>query len=136
LRLLLDTHVWVWSQEHPEKLGRRTGRLLVAAEHVNAVCPISSLEIARLVAVGEIALSVPLGRWIEDSLVELEAETVPITHEVALEAYALPGRFHQDPADRVLVAAARCHGLTVVTADERILDYPDVQSLDARRWTS
>jgi PIN domain nuclease of toxin-antitoxin system len=113
--------VWVWSQESPEKLGRRTRRLLVASEHVNAVSPVSSLELARLVAIGEI------------SLAELHAQSLPITHEIALEAYALPGRFHRDPADRILVATARCHSLRLVTADTRILEYADVPSLDARR---
>jgi PIN domain nuclease of toxin-antitoxin system len=50
-----------------------------------------------------------------------------------MEAYALPEPFHKDPADRVLVAAARCHELTLLTADERILTYRGVRSRDARR---
>jgi PIN domain nuclease of toxin-antitoxin system len=133
LTLLLDTHVWIWSQERSERLGRRTVKLLLAAEHVNAVCAISTLEIARLVAAGAIVLSMPLREWVEQSLAELAAETVPITHEVAMEAYALPGKFHRDPADRLLVAAARCHGLTLVTADDRIIGYREVRTLDARR---
>ena len=133
MKLLLDTHVWTWSQEHPEKLGRRAVKLLLAAEHGNAVCMISTLEIARLLAAGEVALSMPLRSWVEQSLADLAAETVPVTHEVAMEAYALPGKFHKDPADRLLVAAARCHELTLVTADDRILQYAKVRSLDARR---
>ena len=56
----------------------------------------------------------------------------PLTHEIAQEAYALPGAFHQDPADRILVAAARVHGVTLLTGDDRILAYQDVRSLDAR----
>lgn len=114
MNLLLDTHVWIWSQERPEQLGRRAAKLLVAAEHTNSVCT-------------------PLGDWVADSLAELAASTVPVTHEIAIEAYALPGKFHRDPADRLLVAAARCHGLTLVTADDRMLEYPEVRSLDARR---
>jgi len=132
LTLLLDTHVWIWSQEYPEKLGRRTIKLLLAAEHVNSVCTISTLEIARLVSSGAIVLSIPLRDWLDRSLADLAAKTVPITHDVAMEAYALPGKFHRDPADRLLVAAARCHGSTLVTADDRILSYRDVRSLDAR----
>lgn len=133
MKLLLDTHVWVWSQERPERLGRRTRNLLVSPDHGNYVCPISTLEIARLLAVGEVALSMPLRDWVDQSLEALTAETVRITHEVAIEAYALPGEFHKDPADRLLVAAARCHGLTIVSADDRILAYPEVRSHDARR---
>jgi PIN domain nuclease of toxin-antitoxin system len=66
-------------------------------------------------------------------MADLSAQTVSVSHEVAMEAYALPGVFHRDPADRLLVAAARQHGLTLVTADERILAYPHVRSRDARR---
>ena len=48
-----------------------------------------------------------------------------------MEAYALPGTFHRDPADRVLVATARRDGLTLVTADDRILAYPHLRTQDA-----
>jgi PIN domain nuclease of toxin-antitoxin system len=130
---LLDTHVWIWTQEQPERLGPRTKRLLVGGEHQNWVCPISTLEISRLVAVGDVRLSMPLADWIIQSMVELSAQTAAVNHEVAMEAYGLPGTFHRDPADRVLVAAARRNGLTVVTADDRILAYPHVRRHDARR---
>jgi PIN domain nuclease of toxin-antitoxin system len=49
-----------------------------------------------------------------------------------MKAYQLPGSFHRDPADRQIVATAICHGLTLMTADERILQYPAVKTLDAR----
>jgi PIN domain nuclease of toxin-antitoxin system len=49
-----------------------------------------------------------------------------------VEAYALPGRFHKDPADRLLVATARLHKLTLITADEQILAYKNVRKRDAR----
>jgi PIN domain nuclease of toxin-antitoxin system len=133
VRALLDTHVWVWTQEQPERLGPRTKRLLVGGEHENWVCPISTLEISRLVAVGDIRLSIPLAEWIVQSMAELSAKTVSVNHEVAMEAHALPGTFHRDPADRLLVAATRRNGLTLVTADERILAYPHVRTQDARR---
>jgi PIN domain nuclease of toxin-antitoxin system len=133
VRALLDTHVWVWTQEQPERLGPRTKRLLVGGEHENWVCPISTLEISRLVAIGNIRLSIPLAEWIGQSMAELSAKTVSVSHEVAMEAYALPGTFHRDPADRLLVAATRRNGLILVTADERILAYPHVRTQDARR---
>lgn len=133
MRVLLDTHVWIWTQEQPERLGPRTKRLLIGAEHENAVCPISTLEISRLVAAAEIRLSMPLAEWVVESMADLAAQTVSMSHEVAMEAHALPGAFHRDPADRVLVAAARRNGLTLVTADDRILSYPHVRTQDARR---
>ena len=132
MKVLLDTHVWVWSQEQPERMGPRTKRLLLSPAHDTAVCAISTLEIARLVAAGEIALSIPLAVWVAESLADLAAETISVGHDVALEAYALPGEFHRHPADRVLVAAARRNGLTLITADDKILSYPHVRTQDAR----
>ena len=82
------------------------------------ICTISTLELARLLAVGMISLAVPLHEWIEQSLRELAATTLPLTHEIAVEAYALPSAFHKRPADRILVATARIHRLTLLTADE------------------
>ena len=58
-------------------------------------------------------------------MADLVAHTIAVTREVAMEAYALPGTFHRDPADQILVATARQDGLTLVTADDRILAYPD-----------
>jgi PIN domain nuclease of toxin-antitoxin system len=125
--------VWVWTQEDPGRLGPRTRRLLTGTEHDNGVSPVSTLEIARLVAAGEIQLSIALTEWITRSMADLAAHTIAIGHDVALEAYALPGTFHRDPADRLLVATARRDGMTLVTADDRILSYPHVRTQDARR---
>lgn len=132
MNLLLDTHVWVWAQEGPERLGPRTRRLLVDAEHHNYVCTISTLEIARLAASGAIDLSLTLREWVNRSLGALQARSVAVSHEIATEAYALPEPFHNDPADRLLVGAARCNELVLLTADERILSYAGVRAKDAR----
>jgi PIN domain nuclease of toxin-antitoxin system len=133
VKVLLDTHVWIWAQEEPEELGPRTRRILVGGEHEAWVSPISTLEISRLVAAGDIELSMPVADWIAQSLAALCAQTVSVSHDVAMEAYALPGTFHRDPADRLLVAAARRNRLTLLTADDRILAYPHVHTQDARR---
>lgn len=133
MKLLLDTHVWIWSQSDPTQLGAKTRRLLTAREHENHVCTVSTLELARLATTGAISLAVPLQDWVDTALVAMAAHTVSISHDIAMEAYALPGTFHKDPADRLLVAAARCHSLTLLTADERILAYSHVRSRNARR---
>jgi PIN domain nuclease of toxin-antitoxin system len=133
VKLLLDTHVWAWSQEDPSRLGPRTKQLLLAAEHENHVCTISTLELARLAATGAVRMAITLQDWVEQALRAIHARTVLVSHEIALEAYALPEPFHKDPANRILVAAARCHGLTLLTADERILAYRGVRARDARR---
>jgi PIN domain nuclease of toxin-antitoxin system len=133
VKLLLDTHVWIWAQEEPDRLGPHAKRLLLDAEHENHVCTISTLELARLVATGAVVLSIALREWVERALRTLHARTVLVSHEVAMDAYVLPGAFHKDSADRILISAARCHELTLLTADERILTYRGVHSRDARR---
>jgi PIN domain nuclease of toxin-antitoxin system len=133
VKLLLDTHVWIWSQESPEKLGKEARRLLVDGKSTNHVATVSVLELARLVAAGDIFLNRPLPAWVETAVEELHAEELAMSREIAAEAYALPGEFHRDPADRILVATARRESLTLLTADARILSYPHVKTLDARR---
>ncbi len=100
--------------------------------NIRHVSPVSTLEIARLIEAGLIVLSQPLLHWVRHSGEDLVLETLPFSHEVAAEAYALPGEFHRDPADRQLVATARLANCTFLTADQRILAYPHVATQDCR----
>ena len=131
MRYLLDTHVWIWSQENPERLGTKTRRELADLDAERFISPISTLEIARLVHIGLLRLKHAFAEWKNLSLANLDAETIGLTHEIAWDAYNLPGKFHNDPADRVMVATARIERLTLVTADDLILKYPHVKVLCA-----
>jgi PIN domain nuclease of toxin-antitoxin system len=130
---LLDTHVWIWTQEQPEAIGTKARSLLETTSDDVCVSAVSSLEIARLVSGGLLELKGSLDRWVRAAVDSIEARSIGLDHRIAIEAYKLPGRFHKDPADRMLVATARVNGLTLVTADERILAYRAVRTLDARR---
>lgn len=130
--LLLDTHVWIWTQEDPDRLGTESKRALGTAERL-FVATISSLEIARLLHLGAIELEGALEAWIQDAMEALRAVELDLTREVAVGAYRLRESFHRDPADRILAATALVHDLTLMTADERILAYDPVSTLDARR---
>ena len=131
MRYLLDTHVWIWSQESPERLGRQTRRELTDLAQERFVSPISTLEIARLIYLGLLRLKHPLSEWRLLSLDNLHAAAAGFTHEIAAETYNLPAKFHKDPIDRVLVATARIERLTLITADDLILRYPHVKTLRA-----
>ncbi len=133
MSVLLDTHVWIWSQECPEKLGQKAAERLTDAVTTLQVSTISTLEIARLVAQGFIELEGELRSWVNDTLEALRCSTIEVSHDIALGAYGLPGDFHKDPADRILVATARRYDLTLLTADEKIIAYRHVRSQDARR---
>lgn len=133
MNVLLDTHVWIWSQEAPEEFGAVARSILLKPATHLFVSTISTLELARLVATGALTVEGRLRDWIRRSLNALHCDTLELRHEIAEEAYALPGEFHRDPADRVLVATARLQDLTLLTADERILAYRHVRTHDARR---
>ena len=130
--LLLDTHVWIWSQETPEELGPGARAALLDGENSLFVSTASTLEMARLVALGRLSLTMDLRAWVERSIEILEAATIAISHEIAIEAYRLPEPFHRDPADRLLVATARILAARIVTVDDLILNYPHALSIDAR----
>ena len=123
--LLLDTHVWLWLVGGAEPLKRpvlsavegaaRRGRIRVSA--------ISAWEVAMLEAKGRIRLSKDCLAWVQEALSAPGTSLVPLTPEIAVESSRLPGEFHGDPADRILVATARLLGATLLTRDERILAY-------------
>lgn len=133
MSFLLDTHVWIWTQERPDAIGKKARALLEAPSEELCVSAVSSLEIARLVSGGLLEVKGSLDRWVRAAVDSIEARSIGIDHRIAIEAYKLPGRFHKDPADRMLVATARINDLTLVSADERILAYRAVRTLDARR---
>jgi len=133
LNFLLDTHVWVWAAEAPQRLGPKMRKALADPRNERTVCCVSTLEIARLAAGGDIVLKVPLTEWVEQTLIDLRAESIPVSDEIAIEAYRLPEPFYNDPADRQIVACSRLHGLRLATADDRILHCKHVASVDARK---
>lgn len=133
VKLLLDTHVWMWSQEAPEELGEKTRAVLLRESSEVLVSAVSALEIARMVAIGKVILAKELREWIREGLRSLGANSLVVDHEVAAESYRIPQPFHRDPADRMLVASARLHDCVLLSADRLILDYPHVRSMDARQ---
>jgi len=133
MTLLLDTHVWFWSLQSPDRLGRRCRALLEDPANELAVATISTVELGQLQAIGRLSFAGTLESWVRRGIGSLELRTVELTHAIALLAYGLPDTFHRDPADRILVASAIHHGYTLATADKRILAYPHAQTFDARR---
>ena len=133
MRLLLDTHVLIWTQEESPKLGPHAKILILDDANELVISPISTLEIARLIKQNRLEIDKSIDAWLNTSMLSLKASTQDITHEIALESYQLPEPFHSDPVDRILVATARLHEMTLITADERILAYPSVKTSDARQ---
>ena len=85
------------------------------------LCQISLWEFAQKESKGKIQLNRPLHAWFQENTAGMTLLDLPL--EVSIEANCLPGDFHKDPADRMIVATARHHGLTLVTGDGLILAY-------------
>jgi PIN domain nuclease of toxin-antitoxin system len=124
--LLLDTHVWIWLMTgEPGRLSPDAlGPIEVAKDRGDVhIAAISLWEVAMLESRGRLRLSMDCLAWIRAALTAPGVDLVPLTPEVAVASAYLPGEFHGDPADRLLVATARTHDLILVTKDERILTY-------------
>jgi len=93
------------------------------------ISSISCWEVAKLVEYGRLELPCPLEEWFEQALSYPGIQVLPLTPEIAIESTRLPGEFHRDPADQIIVATARVYDCPLVTSDERILAYPHVKTI-------
>ena len=133
MNLLLDTHVLVWAESLDQRLGPETRSLLLDPANTLLVSPVTTLELSRLIALSRLNLQKSLHDWLVIARQNLGFEDARPTHRIAIESYQLPGNFHKDPADRMLVATARELDCLLVTADDLILGYSQVRSHDARK---
>lgn len=132
--LLLDTHVWIWYMNGEERLRKSKAlRWIDQASQRSQVkvSVISVWEVGLLAAKGRLTLSCRPLEWVHQALSASGMSLAPLTEEIAIESSFLSGEFHGDPADRILVATARLLGGTLVTSDQKILDYAKQQSMHA-----
>jgi PIN domain nuclease of toxin-antitoxin system len=128
--ILLDTHVWWWAVNAQEKLSRKARRLIGnTSPSQRAIASISIWEFAMMANRRRIELSVAPLQWLNHAIGRTGIQVIELDPSVALDACNLPGVFHKDPVDRIIVATARTHDFSLVTADERILSYPDVHAI-------
>ena len=124
--MLLDTHVWIWLvTDEPGRLGPRTRRTLQRAVGTQApsVSAASALEIAALHTAGRLQFTLPVERWIRESIARAGLRVLDVDGDVAIDAGLIPAAALADPLDRLLVATAREYQVSLVTRDRRILDY-------------
>jgi PIN domain nuclease of toxin-antitoxin system len=122
VRVLLDTHVWLWQLLEPEHLSRKASKVLGAPESEIYLSPISVWEVLVLSRKKRILLDDPAG-WIREALQRTPARMAEITHEIAIASESLPGYDGVDPADRFLAATCLVHDLALVTSDRLLRRY-------------
>jgi PIN domain nuclease of toxin-antitoxin system len=114
LKLLLDTHIWLWSKLEPKRLGRK---LLSELSDVNNELWLSRIQVDDPFA------------WIERAAEQMRE--APLTREIVSTGLALP-LLHADPADRFLAGTAKVLKLTLVTADQKLLGLGEIATLNNR----
>jgi PIN domain nuclease of toxin-antitoxin system len=129
LNLLLDTHIWIWFVESPERLGDKARTELATPGNELWLSPISTWEVLLLYRKRRIRLSLDPMEWLRRATLGIPREA-PLTHEIMRVAHEL--QLHNDPADRFLAATAQVHDLTLVTADERLLGLGTIRTLANR----
>ncbi len=129
--IVLDTHVLIWWVSHPNKLSSKAQEV-IKKEVNKGLIVISSItiwEVYLLVKKGRLKLSLDTNSWLEMIEKLPFVQFIPINNQIAAKSVNLPGKFHDDPADRIIVATAREKGGILVTSDERIRKYSYVQSV-------
>lgn len=129
--ILLDTHIWVWWVHGDRRLGKSSMDLLKQHETEGlGVSIISCWEVAKLVEYKRLELPRPVEEWLGQALRYPGIRLLDLTPRIAVESTQLPGEFHRDPADQLIVATARIHRTPLATVDRKILDYVAVETID------
>jgi PIN domain nuclease of toxin-antitoxin system len=125
----LDTHILIWWLTDPRRLSRRQSKVLQELEQDGQPAAISAItlwESAMLVQRKKIEVESSLDAWIGELESHPLLAVLPITARIAAESVRLNASFPKDPADRLIVATARCHGLALITADQNIRSWGKV----------
>jgi PIN domain nuclease of toxin-antitoxin system len=131
MKLLLDTHIWLWIAFEPSRISPRVREILANPDNELWLSPISVWELMLLCRKGRFRVSPDVPSWVARTIHELHLTEAPLTVEVALaiSALKLP---HNDPADGFIAATAKVFDLTLVTADEQLARLPDISVLRNR----
>lgn len=129
--IILDTQAWLWWLHDPARLSRRSRSKIQSAEKGQGirVSAISVWEIAVKTNLGKLELPLEINEWFERARSYPNLVVEPLSPLDAIASTHLPGRFHKDPADRMIIAMARRHGAPLVTSDAKIRAYPHVETI-------
>ena len=131
MKLLLDTHIWIWTVAKSNRLSPRVARALTDPANELWLSPISIWEFFLLHRKGRVKIPEGFTTWVTRALTAMPLKEAPLTFEVA-QALATIDLPHGDPADRFLAASAMVFGLTLVTADDKLLATPSLKVLANR----
>ncbi len=126
--IVLDTHIWVWWVHGDSTLSASIRALLDSSEQTGiAVSAISCWEVAKLVERRRLTLPCSVFDWLQQALSYPGVRLIELSPHICVESTQLPGEFHRDPADQIIVATARVLDAPLVSVDGKILEYPHVK---------
>lgn len=125
--IVLDTASWIWLASDPRRLSARARDRIEAAD-LALVSAISVWEVSMLVARRRIELDREVEDWVALALALPKLELASLDPAIAIRSTRLPGEFHADPADRIIVATAIERSATLITPDQRMRAYPHVRA--------
>jgi PIN domain nuclease of toxin-antitoxin system len=128
MKLLLDTHIWVWSVADVARLTDPVRRALEDPSNELWICSISIWEVLILSERGRLKLEPDARSWVRDALANPPLREAPVTIDVVAASHAVRLQ-NQDPADRFIAANAMVFGLTLVTVDRDLYDCVDIDGL-------
>ena len=131
MKYLLDTHTWIWWHMHPQKLSRKVKSIISNGDKYDEMLlsAISPWEFSKLLEKERIGISCDPEIWLHEALDMNKLRLVPLYPMLAYRSTNLPQPFHNDPGDQIIVTTAREENATILTMDERILNYSYVKSL-------
>jgi PIN domain nuclease of toxin-antitoxin system len=128
--IVLDTHIWIWLADGNERLTDHHRHIIEDRRPDGlGVSVISCWEVAKLVEYGRLKLACSVEEWMDGALVLPGLQLIELAPRIAISSTKLPGEFHRDPADQVIVATARECNCELLTVDEKILTYAHVKTL-------
>jgi PIN domain nuclease of toxin-antitoxin system len=127
--IVLDTHIWIWwvsnssrlTQNHHQHIQQYSSQGL-------GVSIISCWEVAKLVEKNRLNLSISVEEWLKVALSYPNIQLLDLTVPIRIQSTQLTG-FHNDPADQIIVATAKIYNCPLLTADNKIINYPNVTTL-------
>lgn len=129
MKILLDTPALIWATALPEKLSPHAkAKMESNAVTEVLISSISIWEICMLLKKRRISLGIPFQAWLDTIVSQPRFSVVDVDTRIAVESCNLPGVFHTDPADQIIVATARIHDAVLITRDQKILGYPHVKA--------
>ncbi len=129
--IVLDTQAWLWWTHDPSRLSARARSAIQQVEKADGirVSVISAWEIALKQKIGKLALPVSIDEWYRQASRYPNLVVEPLSALDAIASTRLPGDFHKDPADSMIVAMARRYACKLVTSDKLIGGCPHVSSI-------